>query len=78
MNLNAQRYYILNGVVMADLKQAIEWLLEGKNVRLRSWKDPKYYRFFQNGVFGASDDPDNWNHNLLIWPESDEWEIYNG
>jgi hypothetical protein len=59
---------------MADIKKAIEWLLEGKKVRQMCWEPDEYIKLSNDEVLDESDDcypPGKW-----MWYKNESWELY--
>lgn len=61
---------------MADIKQAAQWMNEGKKVRRKGWADGVYYHApFKIKVHNPSRPDENgyfWPCDLL----ADDWEIF--
>ncbi len=58
---------------MADLKQALMWLAEGKKIRNSGYRH-YYYRYLDHGILKDTDDN---NKETLEWYwHPDGWELY--
>lgn len=66
---------------MADFKQAMKWMEEGKKVRREGWGNPDYYWWvdtqFTFDNLWCINAPDGEKTCMIrSWIEADDWEVF--